>query len=148
MRMAIVKYITGASLAILLLSGCDPIYGVATMAELHQPPDIRCVDETLRTTAGIETVEHGRNQSSALELLPHYGEVTTTTDYWIYGGGAILQINQNSQRIGYENGLLRLNHKVPEAQLNAYVPLMNLVNTRLETNCAIPLSSDGRIYHN
>lgn len=137
---------TAAALCALLLSACDPIYGIATNVTLHKEADIACIDSTLKDmSVEIGYVEHRHMMSSKFEVLPHWGQVTTSTDYWLYRNGAILQIDQDNEGSHYRNGLERIGARIPDNEIDAYAPIMAQVNARIEARCEVPLKTDGRV---
>ena len=131
----------------LLLAACDLLYGLGTRADLPHPVDIGCVDRTMNAIPGIGPVEHVSDESESFQILPYRGRVKVFSDSWFYGGksGGILQIINNGEHINYSNGRIRMRVPFPEAELDAFAPLMNRVNAAVEQSCGIPLRSVGEV---
>ena len=136
----------------LLLSACDPVYGVQTSLKLQEPVNVTCLDQALRNTSDVGNVEFRQTQSDGFEVAPNWGHVTDVTKYWLYGdggatGSAILQVHENKDGSYLLNGLTRMGVRIPDDQIKAYLPLMHRVNSSVEASCGIPLNSTGSVKH-
>ena len=141
------RFYTTTVVAALLVSSCDPIYGVQTVAKLPGPVNANCVDQAIRATPEVGDVVFKQTQSESFEIAPHWGHVTTISKYWTYGsnGAVILQIHESRHGTDLENGFTRLGVPVPDDQITAYLPLVRRVNLSVETMCGIPSTSIGSL---
>lgn len=129
--------------AALLISGCDPIYGVESRAMLSGPVDVRCVNAALASVAGAGGVAYQRSESRSMEIFPKQREVVTVMHVWSYGEGGsdILQINQTPDGWIYRNARSRMGTAVPDDEIARFQPLMLAVNRAIQSDCGLPVGN-------
>ncbi|HEX7857384.1 MAG TPA: hypothetical protein VF503_27200 [Sphingobium sp.] len=138
------------AIAVLSISACDRISGVRTEAKLTEKADVQCIDRTLRRVEGVGEVLHHTDRNESYGILPHRGKVVSIIDQWAYGENqnAAVQVADDGVERSYFNGMQKMGQPWPAAQLDAFVPLMSVVNNAIEKNCGIPLRMIGRITRN
>ena len=130
------------ALALLLLAGCDRLYGVQSRATFTDSVDIACVGSTLASVPGVGTVTYGRSEDRSTEIIPKQRKVLTVMHVWLYGerGVSALQMNQTPDGWEFTNARLRMGIPVPPAEIARFVPLMRLVNETLANRCGLPVA--------
>jgi len=129
--------------AALLVSGCDPIYGVESRATLSGPVDVRCVNAALASVAVAGRVAYQRSENRSTEIFPRQREVVTVMHVWSYGedGNVILQINQTPDGWDYRNARSRMGATVPDDEIARFQPLMLAVNRAIQSRCGLPVGN-------
>lgn len=133
------------------LTGCDTIYGLSTHAQLAQPPVTACVDTALRSVEGVSDVRYSTSETRSRTIFG--GVILTVSDVWTYGtpsgDWAVLQIitetGARGESAAYINGIGVMNARVPEAELDAYRPVMDRVNAAMSRSCGLHVEEAGRI---
>ena len=126
--------------AALLVSGCDPIYGVESRTTLSGPVDVRCVNAALAYVVGAGRVAYERSESRSTEIYPKQREVLTVIHVWSYGEG-ILQINQTPDGWDYRNARSRMGSAVTDEEIARFQPLMLAVNRAIQLDCGLPVGN-------
>ncbi|MFE9082903.1 hypothetical protein ACQKKG_12230 [Brevundimonas sp. NPDC003935] len=133
--------------AALLVSGCDPIYGVESRATLSGPVDARCINAALASVVGAGRVACERSESRSTEIYPKQREVLTVMHVWSYGEGGsdILQINQTPDGWDYRNARSRMGSAVTDEEIARFQPLM-LAVIRNRSLCEVDIPMRGLAY--
>lgn len=124
--------LAGCTGALLLLSGCDTIYGIGSQAELTAKPDIHCVDTALRRLPGVEVVHF---EPADPNLSPSEDRFDAIWLYKTRGGEAQLQIHWDRQEKFYRNGDQIMGRQVPVSEMDAIEPSLRAVDTALFATC-------------
>ena len=111
------------------LSGCDPLFGVAHVAELVQPPPTDCVRQVLASTPGLE--------------FPDQRDPPNVFSYWVVPENGerflgVLQLQkQESGSYRYRNGNLQIGLPPPQAEINAVRPVLRAIDSGLSERCGL-----------
>jgi hypothetical protein len=125
---------------LLLLGGCDAIYGIQSRLALPAPVDVGCVHAALLAIPEAGPVSYERDEARSTEILPKQRKVLTVMHVWLYGGGAILQMNETPDGWEFSNGRTRMGVEVPREELLRFVPLMQEANRSLQARCGLPVA--------
>ena len=131
-----------ASIApVLLLAGCDPLYGVESRTRLDGPVDIHCVDAALASVPGVGRLRYELGESRSTRILPRRRTIVTVTHDWFYGeGGAdIVSISHSPEGWEYGNARRRSGVPVPKAEIDRFQALMQRVNQAIQARCGLPV---------
>jgi hypothetical protein len=126
----------------LVLSGCDFVYGVSRNATLNSLPSLACVEKVVRETPGVATVET-RVEPGGRPLTLTGIHDPDQNYYFIYHGsegsyiwGALLLSRRYDGTAELLQDNERLNDKPPQAEIDASRPVMRKIE--LSWNKIVP----------
>ena len=131
------------ALMLILLGGCDRLYGVQARTTFTKSVDVHCVGVAVESVPNVGNVEYHRSESRAIELLPKQREVRTISHVWLYGEGgkSILQLNNTPDGWDFTNARTRMGSPIPRSELARFEPLMRSVNSAVAERCRLPLAN-------
>jgi hypothetical protein len=128
---------------ILLLSGCDPGFGlIRSASNVSVVPSESCVVGALQDIRGIDEVS-ARTEDGSKPLTFHGIEKADKLQYFFYKyqgipGWLYFSISYRG-RVSYRQGKIWLGFRTPQEQeeLDRLYPAFNLVERALETKCGM-----------
>jgi len=136
--------VTLAALAI--LPGCDLLYGIRRTAPVNEAPSFACIEAAIRSVEGIDQVRHEVREGG--RPLTFTGiQKPDEVHYFFYGSGevgATLMISIDyAGDVTFDQSLCRVNHPVPQEQIDAVRPLMIRIEHAIQEQCGLPRLSES-----
>jgi hypothetical protein len=121
------------------LASCDIFYGVMRTAELDEQLSLDCVRHVVETTSGINRVQFSESHEGKGLFHP------TPWNYVYFFAGApdshvigVLQIYKDYQgHFSYDDHLMDINRKPPQADIDATRPVMRAIEQNLAVQCGV-----------
>jgi len=128
-------------LSAMVLAACDPIYGVTRHAKVGFMPDPAKVRAIIEHVRGVDEVRYQQIEGSKPLTL---GGIQRTTEVYTfsYRGGSdvhgALQFEVDYQnRVEYRQTLLQMFQPPPQQWIDATLPVMQRIESRLETQAGL-----------
>jgi hypothetical protein len=135
--------------SLLILSGCDTLYGVSRTAKLERQPSLECVASVVSTTSGVTTVERKSYQGGVAVTLSGLKEPASIVNNFFYRGkegsnivGALQILQDHEGKITFTHSLMDINRKPPQIEVDASRPVMKRIEERLAAECGIGQLTD------
>ena len=127
----------------LLLSGCDPFYGVESRTTLSGPVDVSCINSALTSVPEALTPRYERHVQQAWELAPPWHKVITVLHFWYYGenGSARLEVDHSPYGWEFSNTRENMGRPVSREEMDRFIPLMEKVNAVIQDQCGLPVAN-------
>lgn len=125
-----------------LLTGCDYTYGVRRSAGVHRLPDLNAVRAEIRRYPEIGAVELQEEKGSRPLTLTGIKQADEVY-YLSYRGGenvrGTLMFTRNYKgEVRYDQYLIEINRRPPQAWIDATWPVMKKIERDLETHFGLP----------
>jgi len=128
-------------IGVLLVTGCDPIYGVSRRARVASMPGPASAEATIRKATGVTNVLYRHSQGGRPLTITGIKAPDQVHDFF-YEGGA--NIHGNAQfivdyrgRVGFSQTLLRMFQPPPQEWVDCTRPVMVEIETLLESECGL-----------
>ncbi len=125
----------------LLLTGCDPIYGVRRRASVPFVPEPAKVGAIIHATPGVDKVDYHYCEGSRPLTITGVKPPDRIYTFWYEGGpnvtGAPQFIEDYKGRIEYSQSLMCMGYRPTQASLNATLPVMKQIEAELEKECGL-----------
>lgn len=128
---------------VVTLSACDFVYGVRRYSKINDLPQLDCVDQVIRGTPGVASVEE-RKEPTDRDYPPvdvynfrYHGTEGSSVE-------GVVQFVTRRGAVEFEDTDLRLNAKPPQRQIDATRPVMRRIETNLINQCGLILASPIR----
>lgn len=135
-----VKYVIVVALA-WMVSACDLEYGVRRSAPIQTDPTPECVEQVLRSTAGIATVEHQQMDGGRPLTLSGIQAPTIVQSFFYQGPDHVRGVLQYTKdydgRLVFWQSNLGLNQVPPQEEVTATRPVMRRIELALEIRCGL-----------
>ena len=124
------------------IAGCDPIYGVKADGTLPAGLDPRCVTDTLSTEPAFANAQ----RIDIAQVPREDAQAHSMTFAWAYAEGhdSVIIITRTSDGWHFENSRLRMGSRLPEAEIDRFVPVMARVDATLEARCGLRILNQYR----
>ena len=127
--------------SLLVLSGCDFAYGVRRSAVLDVEPTLTCVEEVLRSTPGITTVEYKRQEGGRPLTLTGLGPPTVNHAFLFSGPDHVKGVLQYQREangdVAFWQSNMGLNSVPPQEEVTATRPVMRRIEVSLAQRCQL-----------
>ena len=126
---------------LVLVTGCDPIFGVSRHARVSFMPEPAVVGAAIRATPGVDDVKYSQSVGGRPLTLTGI-KPPDQIYYFSYRGGTnvhgVVQFTVDyKQSVEYSQYLLRRGSRPPQAWLDATHPVMVQIESRLEQGCGL-----------
>jgi hypothetical protein len=122
-------------------SACDFVYGVSRSAPIQVDPTPECVERVLRSTPGIDSVEHQQSARGRPLTMTGFQSPTLVENFFYQGPGnvrAVLQYTKDyAGRLKFSQSTLGFNRVPPQEDITATRPVMRKVELALESECGL-----------
>jgi hypothetical protein len=123
----------------IILSGCDPIYGVEREAILATMPDPLCVKSATQSTAGVSEVkvfDSGEQKDIFGTTIPRLYQFAYKKSSWKFAGVFSVSDLSNS-KIEIVNRFDRMGEPPPQPDVDTARPLMFAVEKSVAAQCGV-----------
>lgn len=128
-------------IALLLISGCDTLYGISRRAEINTCPSKTEVEKLLYSLPEISTVRYERDEGGVPLTLTGLKEPPVIHTYMYSGAtnvSGVLQFNiDHKNTVSYSQTLLAFGSPPPQEMMDATLPVMIKIEKLLETKLNI-----------
>jgi hypothetical protein len=141
------RHVSPLLLLLLLLTGCDPVYGISRSAcvPLMPPPD--SVASAIRDTPGVDQVEYRFSEEGEPLTLTGIKAPDQVHTFSYRGGSNVrgsLQFTVDYRgTVEYSQSLMMMGRHPPQEWIDATRPVMLKIEQRLERDCGLKGLSDA-----
>ncbi len=128
--------------ALLLLAGCDFVYGVRRYEDLPSLPDLACVEKVVRAAPGVRDVRYRQDDGGRPVSLSGIEQPTKIYTFF-YSGDApkiwgALQLEQDySGKVSFDQTHLTMNHLPDPVVIANTRPVMRHIELALSKECGL-----------
>jgi hypothetical protein len=124
---------------LLLVSGCDPLYGVHRTAPLAAAPELICVERAIAQTDGVASVVyHARHEGKGLiHPTPWIYDFVWTGAPGSGISGSLQLIKTYDGHISYSNSRWQIGRPPPQSSIDATRPVMRAMERTVAARCGI-----------
>jgi hypothetical protein len=127
--------------ALLVVSGCDPIYGVERSAYIAKLPSEQCVIKSINLAEGAKFILHRKSEGEKPLTLSGVQEANKNYEYrYTYQAttGSIHFIQDYKGDVLVTQSLLSMGGPPPQFMIDQIRPGMAMIEKSLEKNCSLP----------
>ena len=127
-------------LALALLAGCDAPYGIRRSAVIDELPSPECIEAALVSVDGVEEVRYALREGGRTWTL---GGFRAPEQHHMFlfrarGVDAVFSMRvDHAGEISLDQSLIELNHRPPQADLDAIQPVMLQIEAAVERHCGL-----------
>jgi len=126
---------------LIVLTGCDPVFGVSRRARVQFMPAPTRVGATIKATPGVDNVEYRETEGSRPLTLTGIKPPDQIHTFMYSGGSNVHGVVQfkidYEQTVWYSQTLLRIGRRPPQEWVDATRPVMKQIETELEKHCGL-----------
>ena len=123
--------------SVFALQGCDVLYGVRREAYVTSVPSLDCIEAAISSVPGVASIER--------PMWPRTGTRSSPPPYYFVYRGApdshlqgVAQVQiEESGKLSFQNSLMDINRRPPQAEIDATRPAMQAIERALEERCGV-----------